>query len=42
MAGSVVRAGDLYTEDSGSNPRLGLLNGYILGDTRGKFTTLCK
>ena len=40
--GSVVRAGDLNTEDSGSNPQLGLLNGFVLGDTRGKFTMLCK
>ena len=31
--GSVVRAGDLNTEDPGSNPRLGLLNGFVLGDT---------
>ena len=40
--GSVVRAEDLNTEDPGSNPRLRLLNGFVLGDTRGKFTTLCK
>ena len=32
---SVVRAGDLNTEDPGSNPRLGLLNGFVLGDTIG-------
>ena len=38
---SVVRAGDLNTEDPGSSPRHGLLNGIVLGDTRGKFTTLC-
>ena len=25
----------------GSNPRLGLLNEFVLGDPRGKFTTLC-
>ena len=35
-------AGDLNTEDLGSNPRLRLLSGFVLGDTRGKFTTLCK
>ena len=40
--GSVVRAGDLSTEHPGSNPPLGLLNGFVLGDTRGKFATLCK
>ena len=40
--GLVVRVGDLNTEDPGSNPRLGLLNGFVLGDPRGKFTTLCK
>ena len=40
--GSGVRVGDLNTEDLGSNPRLGLPNGFVLGDTRGKFTTLCK
>ena len=39
---SVVRAGDLNREDPGSNPRLGLLNGIVLGNTRGKFTTICK
>ena len=38
----MVRARDLNTEDPGSNPRLGLLNGFALGDNRGKFTTLCK
>ena len=31
----MVRAGDLNTEDPGSNPRLGLLNGFVLGDIRG-------
>ena len=40
--GSVVRVGDLNAEDPGSNPRLGLLNEFILCDPRGKFTTLCK
>ena len=39
--GSMVRVGDLNTEDLGSNPRLGLPNGFVL-DTGGKFTTLCK
>ena len=42
QSGSEVGAGDLNTEDPGSNPRLGLLNGFVLGDTRGKFITLCK
>ena len=36
----MVRAGDLNAEDLGSNPQLGLLNGFVLGDPRGKFTTL--
>ena len=40
--GSVTRAGDLNTEDPGSNHWLGLLNGFVPGDTRGKFTNLCK
>ena len=40
--GSVVRAGDLNAGGPGSNPRPGLLNEFILGDPRGKFTTLCK
>ena len=39
---SVVRVGDLNAKDPGSNPQLGLLNGFVLGDTRGKFITLCK
>ena len=39
--GSVVRVGDLNTEDPGSNPRLGLLNEFVFGDPRGKSTTLC-
>ena len=39
---SVVRVGDLITEDPGSNPRLGLLNEFVLGDPRGKFTMLSK
>ena len=39
---SVVRAGDLNAGDPGSNPRLGLLNEFVLGDPRGKFTMLCK
>ena len=40
--GSVVRVGDLNAEDMGSNSRLGLLNEFVLGDIRGKFTTLSK
>ena len=40
--GSVVRVGNLNAGDPGSNPRLGLLNEFVLGDPRGKFTTLCK
>ena len=40
--GSVVRVGDLNAEDLGSNPQLGLRNEFVLGDPRGKFTTLCK
>ena len=40
--GSVIRVGDLNAEDSGSNPRLGLLNEFVLGDPRGNFTTLYK
>ena len=40
--GSVVRVGALNAEDAGSNPRLGLLNEFVLGDPRGKLTTLCK
>ena len=39
--GSVVRVGNLNAGDPGSNP-LGLLNEFVLGDPRGKFTTLCK
>ena len=38
----MVRVGDLNAEDPGSNPRLRLLNEFVLGDSRGKFTTLCK
>ena len=34
--GSVVRVGDLYAEDPGSNPLLGLLNEFVLGDPRDK------
>ena len=34
--GSVVRVGDLYAEDAGSNPLLGLLNEFVLGDPRDK------
>ena len=30
--GSVVRVGDLNAEDPGSNPRLGLLNEFVLGE----------
>ena len=40
--GSVVRAGDLNAEDPGSNPLFGLMNGFVLGDPRDNFTTLCK
>ena len=32
--GLVVRAGDLNMENPGSNPQLGLLNGFVLSDTR--------
>ena len=39
---SVVRVQGLNAEDPGSNPRLGLLNEFVLGDPRGNFTTLCK
>ena len=35
---SVVRVGILNVEDLGSNPQLGLLSGFALGDPRGKFT----
>ena len=38
----MARVGDLNAEDPDSNPRLGLLNEFILSDPRGKFTTLCK
>ena len=38
----MVRAGDLNSEDPGSNPQLVLLNGFVLGDFWCKFTTLCK
>ena len=37
-----VKVGDLNAGDPGSNPRLRLLNEFVLGDPRGKFTTLCK
>ena len=40
--GSVVRVGDLNVEHPGLNPQLGLLNEFVLGDPRNKFTTLCK
>ena len=40
--GSVVRVGDLNAEVPGSNPRLGLLSGFVLDDPWGKLTTLCK
>ena len=40
--GSVVSVGALKADDPGSNPRLGLLNEFVLSDPRGKFTTLCK
>ena len=42
QCGSVVRVGALNAGDPHSNPRLGLLNEFVLGDPRGKFTTLCK
>ena len=38
----MVRVEALNAEDLGSNPRLGLLNEFVLGDPRGKFTVLCK
>ena len=38
----MVRVGDLNVEDLGSNPQLGLLNEFVLGDPRGKFTMLYK
>ena len=38
----MVRVGDLNAEDPGSNPRLKLLNKFVLGDSRDKFTTLSK
>ena len=38
----MVRVGDLNAGDPGTNPRLGLLNGFVLGDPRGKFTMLRK
>ena len=38
----MVRVGDLNAEDPGSNPGLGLRNGFVLGDPRDKFTTHCK
>ena len=38
--GSVVRVGDLNTENLGSNPQLGLLNEFVLGEPRGKFVML--
>ena len=34
--------GDLNAGDPGSNLRLGLLNVFVLGDPRNKFSTLCK
>ena len=33
---------DLSADDPRSNLQIILLNGLILGDPRGKFTTLCK
>ena len=38
----MVRVEDLNAEDLGSNPQLGLMNGFVIGDPRDKFTTLCK
>ena len=40
--GSVVRLGDLNAKDLDSNPRLGLLNEFLLGDPRGNFAMFCK
>ena len=37
-----ARVVDSNAEELGSNPRLGLLNEFVFGDPRGKFTTLCK
>ena len=34
----MVKVGDLNTEDPVSNPRLGLLNEFVLGDPKGNFT----
>ena len=34
----MVRVGDLNAGDPGSNPRLGLLNEFVLGDPRGFLT----
>ena len=36
-----LKYSQLNAEDPGSNPRLELLNEFVLGDTRGK-STLCK
>ena len=34
----MVRVGEMNAEDLGSNSRLGLLNEFVLGDPKGKFT----
>ena len=34
--------GDMTADDLGSSPRLGLLNEFVLGEPKAKFTTLCK
>ena len=41
-AGLSGQSWNLNAEDRGSNPRLGLLNEFVLDDPRGNFTTLCK
>ena len=38
----VVRVGDFNVEVPGLNSRFGLVNEFLLGDPKGKFTTLCK
>ena len=32
----------MSADDLGSSPRLGPLNGFVVGDLSDKFTTLCK
>ena len=38
----MIRVGDLNAEDLGSNLLLGLLNDFVFGYPKGKFTMLCK